>query len=749
MDDLSLKELKFQSQTKYTIMEEIGRGGLGIIYLAARNSGGVTDYVVLKALKPLSNEDEQILREETNLAATLHHENIVKAYGLESITLSQLPASFSENIKNLSYRQIVEKQDYKFRRLNFHDSDHLNGNHVACGTESDKILLIAMDFVDGLNLEELHQQHLNMSILIPEKFGAFIISRIARALGYAHNYMIHKDISPKNILVNTHGICKLGDFGVEAIARKQSDYFDGKLPYLPPEKYLNTFVDERTDLFALGLVAYQILTGISLFYTSSNLPKEQRIEEIKQRINKGIAPPSKVRKDIPEELSQIIVKMLNPSSVLRYQRAITVANHLEKKYLYNKGYGPTNNSLANYLHIFESKFSLYTEDQLQNLSFLKNANGEIQLRRKLDPESYTELGLDLMKQTNYALYNKVVELDRIAVDKFHCIKLKHLDNVIESFSIGVEELVIGSDSDVSIPLIDEHVLPKHAKIKCKDNDIEIICLDESAKVVINDQVLDKKELHEGDKIEIGSHELFFLNQVNVDQQQPSEVFNISSESDTVKIAQSTNFALKIPVDNLSFATSARIIQSMLEKTNLSVLKKGVIPTAFMETLQILKGGESTSLNVHIIKDAVRILFKCSGFDDKGYDNLLSTFNKHRADLMNQLQESKTEEESFGMTSTELELFSSQDDMKSSDGDSSEDLLKEDEDSDNISDVSDVDDDDDDSDFDSDIDIDLDALESGEALENVAMLAAIMIMHSFDRIEFKKYMKEIELVVNYS
>lgn len=745
MDDLSLKELKFQSQTKYTIIEEIGRGGLGIIYLAARNSGGVTDYVVLKALQPLSSEDEQILREETNLAANLHHENIVKTYGLESITLSQLPASFSENIKNLSYRRVIEKHEHQFRRLNFREEDHGEGNHVACGTGTDKILLIAMDFVDGLNLEELHQQHLNMSILIPEKFGAFIISRIARALGYAHNYMIHKDISPKNILVNTHGICKLGDFGVEAIAHKQDDYLEGKLSYLPPEKYLKTFVDERTDLFALGLVAYEILTGISLFYTSNNLPKEQRIEEIKQRLSKGIIPPSKVRKDIPEELSQIVVKMLNPSSVLRYQRAITVANHLEKKYLYNKGYGPTNNSLANYLHIFESKFSLYTEDQLQNLSFLKNANGEIQLRRKLDPESYTEAGLDLMKQTNYALYSQVVERDGVSLDKFHCIKLKHLDNVIESFSIEVNDLSIGSDPSSSIALIDENILTQHAKIECRENDIKIISLDEGNKVIVNDQEIDSKELQEGDKIEIGSHELFFLNQVNIDQQQPQQVFTVTADMDISAVKDASNFALKIPIDNLSFATSARIIQGMLEKTNLSVLKKGVIPTAFMETLQLLKG-ENTSLNVHIIKDAVRILFRCSGFDDQGYQNLLSTFNKHRADLMKQIQESKVEE-SFGMTSTELDLFSSQDEMKSSDA-PNEDLLESQEESEDASDASDIDDDDS-SDFDSDIDIDLDALEDGTAFENVAILAAIMIIHSFDRIEFKKYMKEIELVVNYS
>ncbi|BBM82222.1 FHA domain-containing serine/threonine-protein kinase [Candidatus Uabimicrobium amorphum] len=745
MDDLSLKELKFQSQTTYTIIEEIGRGGLGIIYLAARNSGGVTDYVVLKALQPLSSEDEQILREETNLAATLHHENIVKTYGLESITLSQLPASFSENIKNLSYRRVVEKQEHEFRRLNFREEDHSGGNHVECGTGSDKILLIAMDFVDGLNLEELHQQHLNMSILIPEKFGAFIISRIARALGYAHNYMIHKDISPKNILVNTHGICKLGDFGVEAIAHKQEDYLEGKLSYLPPEKYLKTFVDERTDLFALGLVAYEILTGISLFHTSNNLPKEQRIEEIKQRIAKGILPPSKVRKDIPEELSQIVVKMLNPSSVLRYQRSITVANHLEKKYLYNKGYGPTNNSLANYLHIFESKFSLYTEDQLQNLSFLKNANDEIQLRRKLDEESYTKEGLELMKQIDYALYQKVIDGGGVIVNKFHCIKLKHLDNVIESFSIENNDLSIGNGPQASISLIEENILEQHAKIERKDNDIKIVSLDESNKVIVNDQEVSTKDLQEGDKIEIGSHELFFLNQVNIDEQQPQQVFTVTGDMDISQVENVSNFALKIPIDNLSFAASARIIQSMLDKTNLSVLKKGVIPTAFMETLQLLKG-ESDSLNVHIIKDAVRILFRCSGFDEQGYHNLLSTFNKHRADLMKQIQESKVEK-SFGMTSTELDLFSSQEDMKSSDA-VDEDLLESEEESEDSSDASDIDDDDD-SDFDSDIDIDLDALEDGTAFENVAILAAIMIIHSFDRIEFKKYMKEIELVVNYS
>lgn len=116
MSDASTLELDFQfeSQTTFTFIEEIGRGGMGIVYLAARNSGGVIDYVVLKTLKSLTPQDEKALQQEANLAAKLRHENIVKTYGLESIALSALPEEFLMSLGALSYVKSNQQLRKKF-----------------------------------------------------------------------------------------------------------------------------------------------------------------------------------------------------------------------------------------------------------------------------------------------------------------------------------------------------------------------------------------------------------------------------------------------------------------------------------------------------------------------------------------------------------------------------------------------------------------------------------------------------------
>ena len=116
----TLTDFNFESQTTYAFVEEIGRGGMGIVYLASRNSGGVADYVVLKTLKTLGDQDENALRQEANLAAQLRHENIVKTYGLESIPLSAMPKSFLANLGALSYVKSPDEHERKqVRRVNF------------------------------------------------------------------------------------------------------------------------------------------------------------------------------------------------------------------------------------------------------------------------------------------------------------------------------------------------------------------------------------------------------------------------------------------------------------------------------------------------------------------------------------------------------------------------------------------------------------------------------------------------------
>src|SRR3954470_11113702 len=100
---MDLSGLKFASSSTYTIVGEIGRGGMGIVLLAEKNSEGVADLVALKTIRTKSADHEMRLKQEANIATGLRHENIVKTYGLEAIPYSQLPPEFLQEFDKLSF----------------------------------------------------------------------------------------------------------------------------------------------------------------------------------------------------------------------------------------------------------------------------------------------------------------------------------------------------------------------------------------------------------------------------------------------------------------------------------------------------------------------------------------------------------------------------------------------------------------------------------------------------------------------
>ncbi len=727
MKDISLEEFQFESQTSYTLLEEIGRGGMGIVYLAARYSGGVTDYVVLKTLKKLESSEEEALLREANLAATLRHENIVKTYGLESIPLSALSPNFRQSLDELSYSSVQKEKKKKVRRLQFRRDQPEDIQLIESGEAEEKqLLLLVVDYVDGMDLRELHQEHLNLSLLLPVPFAGFIISRIARALGYSHNYIIHRNISPENILINTHGICKLSDFGISVAVAGLPGYLKGKLPYMSPEQMQKRRVDEASDLFSLGAVAYHVITGIPLFAIDRAVSEEEQIKSIEKQLSAGIVPPDQIRKDIPEELSSIIVKMLMPTPQLRYQRAVSVANDFEKKYLYSKGYGPTNNSLATYLSIFESKFSMYNEEQLEYLSFLKNDQGELQLKRKMALSEYTQEGVSLLQLRDPALYQRLQEAVEVKESGGHeerrtsLIKVRHLDNVIESFIVKNDPVIIGCSEEATIALKDEYILEQHCQIKKVEDDVFLIPFPQADVYVGNSAVLEERELQEGDRIKMGNHLIFFINQTFLRRAETKTIFQLNAKSDLNTMSQNNNFIIDLQIVPEVLPCLAGLVEKILEKTNLSELKKGVIPTAMVETLQNLKGTKESNFRVHIRKSPTRIFFTCTECCPHGYDNLLSIFKKHRASLLSELEE----KESYTDVGSDLELH---DELMGESGahevgtvyGKSEDDFPD----------FDFDDDDDFSDF-----------------EDMSILAAKVIVHSFDRIEFKKNLTEVEFVV---
>jgi serine/threonine protein kinase len=392
--------VSFHSTSTYTLVDEIGRGGMGIIFLAEKHTEGVEDKVVLKTVKTLSREHEERLKEEANVATSLRHENIVKTYGLESLPLHLLPESFRQEIDSLSYAK-PHRRDVHYSPIAklLHDNKNLitlSSTKQESHKDHRKLYFIAMDYIHGPDLSTLHHAHVKKSLLIPNELIGFVISRICRALAYAHKYIIHRDISPENVLIDHHGVCKLSDFGVAARTKEEMQLLAGKLSYMSPEQIRMEDIDTRTDIFALGLVAYEMLTGIRLYSYPWDLPFGEQRRHVLKQMEKEIIPPHHFRTDVPEILSLIVMKMLAKDKNQRYENMYDAGDMLEQKYLYAKGFGPTNNSLASYISIFYSDFEKYDNEQLRQLNFLKGSEGKLVLKRKIEPRFYTPGGLKLI-----------------------------------------------------------------------------------------------------------------------------------------------------------------------------------------------------------------------------------------------------------------------------------------------------------------------------------------------------------------
>ncbi|MDI6733296.1 MAG: serine/threonine-protein kinase [Planctomycetota bacterium] len=383
-----LSGICFHSTSIYTLLEEIGRGGMGIVFLSEKDNEGVKDSVVLKSIRTLSKKHEERLRQEANIATCLRHENIVKTYGLESIPFRILPLEFIKELEGLSFnRERVRYNRFSLIRrlmsITFYKKLIFPRSRTETHKSDKKLFFIAMDYIQGTNLRTLHDQHRNSGLLLPCPLAGFIISRMARALSYAHQYIVHRDVSPENILINDQGVCKLSDFGVAAADEEEMKSFAGKLSFMAPEQIRHQPIDARADIFALGLVAYEIVTGIRLYETPLNLSFNEQRKYIIKKMDEQIIPPHQISSDVPEIFSQIIMKMLVKDKDKRFQNMFDVGDTLEQKYIYARGFGPTNNSLQAYIEIFRKDFKEYNQEQLRQLNFLKNQEGKLFLTRHI------------------------------------------------------------------------------------------------------------------------------------------------------------------------------------------------------------------------------------------------------------------------------------------------------------------------------------------------------------------------------
>ena len=299
---------KFEFDTQIRIVRKLAEGGMGTVYLAEQiGEVGFVKTVALKVIRSDRLTDERGLRmflDEAKLTADLVHMNIAQVYYLGSVGAQYF---------------------------------------------------IVMEFLHAKTLREFMKEHRDRKQLPPMDYSAFIVSRICRALYYAHTKtdragrplgIVHRDVTPSNIMIDFRGFVKLTDFGIaKALTMNMPDETKvvmGKYPYMSPEQAAGVPTDGRSDIFSLGLVLYELVTGARVYS-----PKDRK-ELLYMMQNYRIKDPRSINPHLPEELGAIIMKSLEKSLDARYQDARDFGDALEK-YMYSKGYGPTNEKLARYM----------------------------------------------------------------------------------------------------------------------------------------------------------------------------------------------------------------------------------------------------------------------------------------------------------------------------------------------------------------------------------------------------------------
>jgi len=189
---------------------------------------------------------------------------------------------------------------------------HANIVHVIdFDRDSDGHLFLAMELVDGKDLDAILEAG-----PVPPSLAVFAITEVLRGLGYAHERgVVHRDVSPRNVLVSWDGAVKVSDFGI-AKARDAtiSTTIRGKPGYMSPEQARGAHVDGRSDLFAVGVMLWELLAGIPLFPGSTH-------EAIAQLLFRKIPRPSQIRAGVAADVEAIAMRLLERDPDERYASA--------------------------------------------------------------------------------------------------------------------------------------------------------------------------------------------------------------------------------------------------------------------------------------------------------------------------------------------------------------------------------------------------------------------------------------------
>ena len=312
---------------KYTLLRVLAKGGMAELFLAIQKSvAGFEKLIVIKRILPSMNQDKafiEMLLHEARIAATLSHPNIVQIFD-------------------------VGQAD----GLYFIAMEHVHGEDIR-------------SIVRGMKAKQVAE--------FPLEHALAIATGMCAGLAYAHDKrdldgtelnIVHRDISPQNVVVTFSGDVKIVDFGIaksdsKAQTETKSGKLKGKVPYMSPEQARGEVIDARSDIFATGVMLFELTTGKRLFKGSSEF------ETLKLICEREYPRPSQVRPGYPPELERIVMKALAKDKNERYQTGREMQADLEA-FVRNNRIAVSNIALSQFMQgLFQDKLESQKEALLQ------------------------------------------------------------------------------------------------------------------------------------------------------------------------------------------------------------------------------------------------------------------------------------------------------------------------------------------------------------------------------------------------
>ncbi|WP_428268103.1 protein kinase domain-containing protein [Haliangium sp.] len=311
----------------YHLLAPLAQGGMGALYLAVRGDRGLERLLVIKTVLPHLADAEYLarFRDEAKVVVKLSHGNLIPVFD--------------------------------------------------AGTVGGEVYL-AMEFLEGRDLRAVWNRCAKKQVAFPVDVAVYVVKELCRGLAYAHSFggleLVHRDVSPPNILISFSGEVKLTDFGLASstlkLEKTAPGIIYGKVAYMSPEQARGEALDARSDMYAAAIVLWEMLTGRQLFPPGKDQPQDL----IKRARNPRVPAPSARAPRVPHDLDEICLKALAPRAADRYQDCEEFRAALSS-WLADKHPGTDASRLEAFLHrLFAEDIERERDEREQLLARIRN-----------------------------------------------------------------------------------------------------------------------------------------------------------------------------------------------------------------------------------------------------------------------------------------------------------------------------------------------------------------------------------------